>query len=82
MSGTLKWFTTTPNPRSRATGHDAGQRGWRLHAVKTSSDSFEVVRRKPAICGLRPAFGWGLDLFIDDKCQRCLAKERVLNEQT
>jgi hypothetical protein len=70
----IKWLTTAPNPRSRATGHDAGQRGWKLHAIITDSDSFEEIRRQHALCGLRPAYGWGLDMFIEDKCQRCLNK--------
>lgn len=67
----MQWLTTAPNPRSPATGFDAGQRGWKLHAVETDSDSFEEIRRVSAICGLRPAHGWSLDLFIEDKCQRC-----------
>lgn len=71
---TVKWLTTAPNPRVKATGPDAGQRGWKLHAIITDSDSFEEIRRQHALCGLRPAHGWGLDLFIEDKCQRCLSK--------
>lgn len=69
---TIQWFTTAPNPRSPATGFDAGQRGWRLHAVETDHDNFAVVKRLTAMCGLRPAHGWGLDLFIDKKCANCL----------
>lgn len=59
------WVTTSPNPRTPATGHDAGQRGWRLHAIKSES-KFAL-----AACGLRPRYGWGLDLLINDKCARC-----------
>lgn len=69
----IQWLTTEPNPRSPATGNDAGQRGWRLHAVRTSSDSFAAIRKESAVCGLKPAHGWGLDLFIEDKCKRCRA---------
>jgi hypothetical protein len=70
----IQWLTTAPNPRSPATGHDAGQRGWRLHAVETDSDSFEEIRRLPALCGLRAVHGWSLDTFVEDKCKRCVAK--------
>lgn len=75
---TIQWLTTAPNPRSPATGHDAGQRGWKLHAVETEEDpaTFKAVRYLPAACGLRPAHGWGLDLFITDRCKHC---ERKLN---
>lgn len=64
MSG--QWLTTQPNPRTPATGHDAGQRGWRLHYVDLESGS------KRAACGLLPRYGWGLDLFIDEPCKRCV----------
>lgn len=70
------WLTTAPNPKSPATGHDAGQRGWRLHLVYTHRTStFKDVRYMPAACGLRPVYGWGLDLFIDRKCKQCLRKQ-------
>lgn len=36
---TIQWITTAPNPRTRATGYDAGQRGWKLHAVEASDDA-------------------------------------------
>jgi hypothetical protein len=58
-------LTTQPNPQTPATGHDAGQRGWRLHAVKPGAG-----RYRAAACGLRPRHGWSLDLFIDDRCKR------------
>lgn len=67
-----KWLTTAPNPRSSATGHDAGQRGWKLHAIMTDSQTFKDIRFKASACGLIPTHGWGLDLFIEDKCARCL----------
>lgn len=70
----LQWLTTAPNPASAATGHDAGQRGWRLHAVTADpTATFASLGRMRALCGLRPSHGWGLDLFIsdDDRCRRC-----------
>lgn len=70
----IQWLTTAPNPRVRATGFDAGQRGWKLHAVETDSDSFKEIRWERALCGLQPAHGWSLDMFIEDKCQRCMNK--------
>lgn len=66
------WLTTAPNPRSRATGFDAGQRGWKLHAMPPGGgDTFKALGRKAALCGLRPAHG-SMDMFIEDKCARCL----------
>jgi hypothetical protein len=68
----FQWLTTNPNPRSPATGVDAGQRGWRLHAIEASPETtFSEVRILPAACGLRPRHGWGLDMFIEDRCKRC-----------
>jgi len=72
----IQWLTTEPNPRSPATGFDAGQRGWKRHAVEaTDETTFAAIRFKAAACGLQPAHGWGSDLFIEDKCARCLAKQ-------
>lgn len=79
MKPGLQWMTTEPSPRSARTGWDAGQRGWRLHAFDWTEADNEYHRetghtrsRKPALCGLRPAHGWGVDLFIEDECERCL----------
>lgn len=69
---TFGWFVTSPNPRSPTTGYDAGQRGWRLHAVLLNGgEPSKGVERRPALCGLRPRHGWGADLFIDTECGRC-----------
>lgn len=68
----VQWLTTAPNPRASITGSDAGQRGWRRHAIRTQSDLFSELRFAASECGLRPSHGWGLDLFITDKCARCL----------
>jgi hypothetical protein len=68
----IHWVTTAPNPRSPATGHDAGQRGWRLHAVEAPADAkFIDIKFASAACGLRPRHGWDLDMFIEDRCIRC-----------
>lgn len=73
MSPDLQWLTTSPNPRVRATGYDAGQRGLRLHAIEaTETTPLSSVRYKQALCGLRPGHGWGMDLFIDRPCRRCV----------
>lgn len=67
------WLTTAPNPRTPATGHDAGQRGWRLHAVEAPPGAkFSEIKRVPAACGLRPRHGWSLDQFIEDRCEKCV----------
>lgn len=74
---TMHWLTTAPNPRVAATGPDAGQRGWRLHAVYASEDAkFSEVQGRPSLCGIYPTHGWSLDLFIEDKCKRCVATLR------
>lgn len=70
-AGINGWLTTAPNPRSRNTGWDAGQRGWRLHYVERTEVWPFGAHRGAALCGLRPAHGWSLDLFIDQPCERC-----------
>ena len=73
----IHWLTTAPNPAASFKGYDAGQRGWRLHAVEAPPEAtFTDVRVLASLCGLRPAHGWGLDLFIGDDmlCERCSAK--------
>lgn len=35
----IHWLTTSPNPKSSARGCDAGQRGWRLHAVEAAEEN-------------------------------------------
>ena len=83
----ISWFTTAPSPSSPKTGFDAGQRGWKLHAVLMPNDGkFKMASRRvrlgsKSLCGLRPAHGWGFDLFIDEPCQRCLSaiKKRKLD---
>lgn len=73
MPKPIQWLSTLPNPHSRDTGYDAGQRGWRLHAVLASNEqTFESIKRQPALCGLVPAHGWGMDLYIERKCARCV----------
>jgi hypothetical protein len=70
------WVTAAPNPRTPATGVDAGQWGWKLHAVRgDDTETFAELRRRRSLCGLIPRHGWGLDLFIEDRCARC---ERAL----
>lgn len=77
-----QWLTTSPNPRVRGYGPDDGQRGWRLHAVICEDATSRADANKlPALCGLRPRHGWGLDLFIQKPCARCESarKARGLN---
>lgn len=69
----IHWVTTSPNPRSRATGYNAGQKGWKLHAIEAPTNAkFSEIKFKQALCGKRAKYGWGLDMFIEDKCQKCL----------
>lgn len=69
------WCTTTPNPRSPSTGWDAGQRGWRLHLVPKDQPQhwYYGKYKAPSLCGIRARHGWGLDMFIEDECERCTA---------
>ena len=72
-AGKWQWLTTAPNPHSSATGFDAGQTGWRTHAVLVSlKGTRNLYRRARAACGLLPAHGWAMDLFIERKCASCL----------
>jgi hypothetical protein len=69
----VQWLTTAPNPRSSTKGFDAGQRGWRMHAVRADDqETLDSVSGRPALCGLVPSHGWSVDLFIDQKCKRCV----------
>lgn len=75
----LHWFTTLPNQspfhKAHTHGADDGQIGWKLHAVVADgSETFANIGKRRALCGLRPRHGWSMDLFIEDKCKRCLAK--------
>jgi hypothetical protein len=78
----LEWATTEANPRRPATGHDAGQTGWKLHAVhdltKSVRDNKTVRLYGRALCGLYPRFGWGLDMFVEDRCKRCEHRVKLL----
>ncbi len=77
MTNSVQWLTTAPNPRVRGYGADDGQRGWRTHAVIAYEEqSLTEIANYRALCGLRARHGWGIDLFIEQKCARCL---RALN---
>lgn len=66
-----QWLTTAPSPAAKP-GSDP--RGWRTHAVDANDEmSFEELNRQRAVCGLAPAHGWDIDLYIDRKCARCAA---------
>lgn len=68
-----QWLTTAQNPRAPQYGADQGQRGWRIHAVKaTKSETLSACAARSAACGLLPAHGWDMDLFVDRPCARCL----------
>ncbi len=70
----IQWLTTYPSGRSHTHSADDGQTGWRLHAVEANhSEKFRDIKRRVALCGLKPKHGWGLDLFIDEKCKKCLS---------
>lgn len=80
MKPKLQWLTTMPNPRVVSHTADAGQRGWRCHAVlATDKETDTEIRYRRALCGLRAAHGWGVDLFIEQKCARCAAAALKVN---
>ena len=64
---TIQWLTTGVNPRIGVV------RGWKCHGV-WANNSFEEIRYSKAICGQRAVHGWEMDLFIVDKCEKCLLK--------
>jgi len=69
----FQWLTTSVNPRTVSHTADDGVRGWRQHAIEATADEqFGAVRDRKAACGLRAAHGWGLDMFVEKKCARCL----------
>lgn len=66
----IEWLSTEPNPKT--SGMNAAG-GWKLHAVNIDNDATYLgIGPRAAVCGTRPAHGWGCDLFIEDKCMRCL----------
>ena len=78
----IEWLVTSPHPKHSGAGWDSGIRGWKLHAVIDPKYDIEPsvwdlkgpMRSKTrALCGLRPRHGWGVDLFIEDECERCAA---------
>ncbi len=74
----IQWLNAEPNPRTPATGFDAGRSAWKFHAVLADPrQNFQEISRSHSLCGLQPTYGWGLDLFMDindsvaGKCSKC-----------
>jgi hypothetical protein len=75
----IQWLTTKPSGRAHTCGADDGVTGWKMHAVVASDKTLlKDLGRQPALCGLRPRHGWGMDLFIEDHCKRCEKKANEL----
>jgi hypothetical protein len=75
----LVWCTTAVNPRASFGGFDAGTTGWKMHGIYgEEKQTFASLGRATSLCGLRPRHGWGMDLFIEDPCLRCVAKAMSL----
>lgn len=69
----IHWLTTNPSGGAHTVECDEGRTGWKLHAVEASEDAtLHDVRHTRSACGARAEHGWGLDLFIVNKCKRCL----------
>ena len=76
-----QWLTTQSHPRLIHSGAPSSISGWKTHAVKsTPAETFTDMRWRRAACGLLPAHGWGMDLFIEQRCKRC--DRAVRKEQT
>jgi hypothetical protein len=39
--------------------------------VAPADATFTQIKGKQALCGRHAAHGWGMDLFIEDKCMQC-----------
>ena len=69
-----EWLTFAPNPRASQGGYDASRKAWKLHAtVAEPTDTFDMLKGQRTLCGRVPAHGYDLDLFVEDKCERCQA---------
>jgi hypothetical protein len=72
----IHWLTTNANPRLPGWTE---QHGWKLHAVELPAEAkFSQARGRSALCGLVARHGWGLDLFIEAKCERCERKANAI----
>lgn len=69
----IHWLHTGQHPSVHA-----GRRkdGWREHGIEHPSDNPNAteLRFKRALCGLLPRHGWGYDLFVEERCERCERK--------
>jgi hypothetical protein len=76
----IEWLPTEPNPRT--SGMNAAG-GWRLHAVNVDDDAPSLgIGPRAAVCGLRPAHGWGFDMFITDLCTSCIRSLGIVPPRT
>lgn len=76
----FEWLTTVPSGRAHTHGADDGQTGWRVHCVAVGSRTrLSELRDQPALCGLIPRTGWGMDLFIEEECARCARRADLLD---
>jgi hypothetical protein len=73
----IVWLNTAPDPRRPATGFDAGRSSWKYHAVRGDEKmKISALRWERTLCGVLPAHGYDLDLFIpllpEYQCRKCL----------
>lgn len=65
-------LTTMNSPRSHP---GASPRGWKTHIVKADTEETPAdAKKRTAFCGLTPAHGWDVDMFIDEPCFNCVKK--------
>ena len=74
----IEWLTIATNPIRVRRGFDGGRSSWKLHAVRLEDDQrkfSDIPKGTETVCGMRPAWGFDLNVFITDHCKKC---ERIL----
>lgn len=74
----IEWLTIATNPIRVRRGFDGGRSSWKLHAVRLEDDQqrfSDIPKGTEAVCGIWPAWGFDLNVFITDRCKKC---ERIL----
>lgn len=71
-----EWLVTMASDKAHTHRADDGRIGWKEHAVLATPDTkTSDLARSRALCGLKPRYGWDVDLYISDQpCARCLAQ--------
>jgi hypothetical protein len=76
----IEWLTIATNRSRVKRGFDGGRSSWKLHAVRLEDDQqkfSDIPNGTETVCGIRPAWGFDLNVFITDSCKRC---ERIFSK--